>query len=55
VNPAFERITGYTADEALGRDASFLLGPELSQPGVQEIQQALRERRDGHAVLRKFR
>lgn len=27
VNPAFERMTGYTADEVLGRDPRFLQGP----------------------------
>jgi diguanylate cyclase (GGDEF)-like protein/PAS domain S-box-containing protein len=55
VNPAFERITGYSAREALGRDTAFLLGEDLDQAGVQEIQLALRERRDGHAVLRNYR
>ncbi|HUP29153.1 MAG TPA: PAS domain S-box protein, partial [Usitatibacter sp.] len=55
VNPAFERITGYTELEALGRDTGFLLGTDRDQPGVQEIQLALRERRGGHAVLRNYR
>jgi|GEM_PF-1148608 len=55
VNPAFETITGYRADEAIGRGIEFLLGDEHDQPGMQEVQHALRERRDGHAVLRNFR
>ena len=54
-NPAFERITGYRADEALGRDGTFLLAGDTEQPGVQEIQAALRERREGHAILRNYR
>ena len=55
VNPAFERITGYTAEEAAGRDLGFLMGPEPDQPGMQDIRMALRERREGHAVLRNYR
>jgi diguanylate cyclase (GGDEF)-like protein/PAS domain S-box-containing protein len=55
VNPAFERITGYSSEEALGRDGSFLLGEETEQAGVNEIRKALREKREGHAVLRNYR
>src|SRR6185437_15012855 len=55
VNPAFERITGYSAVEAVGRNTDFLLGTDLGQPGVAEIRHAMRERRDGHAVLKSVR
>ena len=55
VNPAFERITGYSAADAIGRDTEFLLGSDRDQAGVQEIQLALREQRGGHAVLRNYR
>jgi diguanylate cyclase (GGDEF)-like protein/PAS domain S-box-containing protein len=55
VNPAFERITGFSSEEALGRDGSFLLGEEIEQAGVNEIRKALREKREGHAVLRNYR
>ncbi len=54
-NPAFEAITGYQAGEAIGRGFEFLLGAEHDQAGMQEIRHALRERREGHAVLRNFR
>ena len=55
VNPAFERITGYSAAEVIGRDTSFLFGADVGQAGEMEIRKALRERREGHAVLRNYR
>ncbi|MDO9197864.1 MAG: EAL domain-containing protein [Rhodoferax sp.] len=55
VNPAFERITGYSAQEVYGRNAWFLLGAETEQLGTAEIQSALREQREGNATLRNYR
>ena len=55
VNPAFERITGYSAAEAVGRIGRFLVREDLAQPGLDEIRAALRERRPGHAILRNYR
>ncbi len=55
VNPAFERITGYSAKEAYGRNARFLMGTDTDQLGVQEIDAAVRARHEGSAVLRNYR
>ncbi|CAN5396998.1 hypothetical protein BH11PSE11_BH11PSE11_39380 [soil metagenome] len=55
VNPAFERITGYSAAEAVGQNCRFLQGTDLDQPGLDEIRTALREQRAGNAVLRNYR
>jgi diguanylate cyclase (GGDEF)-like protein/PAS domain S-box-containing protein len=55
VNPAFERITGYTKAEVLNRSSSFLLGNERDQLGMTEVRNALRERRETQALLRNFR
>lgn len=55
VNPAFERITGYPADEAIGHEGRFLVRDDLAQAGLEEIRTALRERRPAHAVLRNYR
>jgi diguanylate cyclase (GGDEF)-like protein/PAS domain S-box-containing protein len=55
VNPAFERITGYAAAEAVGRDSCFMWGEDVDQPGVEEIRAAVAEHREGHAVLRNYR
>ncbi len=54
VNPAFERITGYSAAEAIGRNCRFLQNQERDQAGLNEIRLGLRERRDVHVVLRNF-
>ncbi|MDX1722521.1 MAG: EAL domain-containing protein [Pseudomonas sp.] len=55
VNPAFERITGYSAAEAIGQNCRFLQGNEHEQAGIGEIRQGLAEKRDSHVVLRNFR
>jgi diguanylate cyclase (GGDEF)-like protein/PAS domain S-box-containing protein len=55
VNPAFERITGYSAAEVAGRNGRFLVRDDLQQKGLNEIRSALRDRREGHAVLRNYR
>ncbi|MCE7957694.1 MAG: EAL domain-containing protein [Acidobacteria bacterium ACB2] len=55
VNPAFERITGYAGAEAKGRSPAFLLGADSAQLGVAEVEAALREEREGQAVLRCYR
>ncbi len=49
VNPAFERTTGYSAEEALGRNCGFLQGPETDPRAVQRIRDALEA--EEHAVV----
>lgn len=51
VNPAFERITGYPAKEAIGRSAHFLLGEALDQPALDVIRHALRSHDSGQAMV----
>ena len=55
VNPAFEQITGYAADEVLGRNCRFLQAWEQNQPGVEAIRSAIHDGREGHALLRNYR
>jgi PAS domain S-box-containing protein len=55
VNPAFERITGYRAEEAVGRKPSFLRGAGTSDEEIRRIETALRERRSARAELLNYR
>lgn len=55
VNPAFERITGYRADEVIGRDPRFMAAPGLDQDERRRIAQCLAERRSVHVVMRNLR
>lgn len=55
VNPAFELITGYKAQEAVGRRGGFLFRKDIEQPGLQEILAAMREHRECRALMRSYR
>jgi PAS domain S-box-containing protein len=55
VNPAFERLTGYTAEEAVGKNCRFLQGPETDPEAVAQIREAIANRTDVNVVLRNYR
>jgi len=55
LNPAFERMTGYSLEEAMGKDCRFLQGRDQDQPGLDEIRTALREVRGCKATVRNYR
>ncbi len=55
VNKAFERITGYTAEEVIGKNCRFLQGDDTDQPAIDKLRTAIRERRDCVVELRNYR
>ncbi len=55
VNPAFERNSGFTAAEMVGKSVRALRCDERDQQAIEEIRAALREQREGKTVLRNMR
>jgi PAS domain S-box-containing protein len=55
INRAFELITGYSVDEAIGKNCRFLQADDNDQPGLLELRAALREQRQTTVILRNYR
>jgi PAS domain S-box-containing protein len=54
-SPGFTRLTGYPAEEVLGRNCRFLQGPGTSRRKVAAIRDALREERACHVCLLNYK
>ncbi|SIS83676.1 PAS domain S-box-containing protein [Thalassolituus maritimus] len=54
VNKAFERLTGYIADEILYQDCRFLQTGDREQEGLKEVRAAIKEGRSTRVVLRNY-
>ena len=55
VNPAFERMTGYTSEESLYQDCRFLQAGDRDQESLGLIREALRSNGTCREVLRNYR
>ena len=55
VNPAFERLTGYRADEVLGKNCRFLQREDTNQDGLDEVRVALKRSASCMVTLRNYR
>ena len=55
VNPAFETVTGYSRDEALGRNCRFLQGRDNDQPEIEIMRAAVKAGEPCTVVLRNYR
>lgn len=54
VNPAFERITGYSLEDVINRSCSLLWADDRAQPEIQEIIASVRELRETRVTLRTY-
>jgi PAS domain S-box-containing protein len=55
VNPAFTRITGYAAEEVLGRNRRFLQGRDTDPATVERLRRAISARRPITVTIRNYR
>jgi diguanylate cyclase (GGDEF)-like protein/PAS domain S-box-containing protein len=55
VNRAFEELTGWPAQDVLGRNCRFLQGRDTEGPALDELRAALAERRSCRVTLRNHR
>ncbi len=55
VNAAFTRITGYSAEEAQGRNCRFLQGRDTDKETVERIRRGLAQHRPVTATIRNYR
>ncbi|WP_153555210.1 PAS domain S-box protein [Roseimaritima sediminicola] len=54
-NPGFERMTGYSRSDIVGKNCRFLQGPETDPEAVEHIRSALRQRRECKVTLLNYR
>ncbi len=54
-NPAFERLTGYAAEDILYQDCRFLQGEDRDQAGLDAIRQAVKAQQPCRQIIRNYR
>ncbi|MDB5793232.1 MAG: diguanylate cyclase [Massilia sp.] len=55
VNPAFERITGYSASEVIGRDSRFMAAPNMDNLERRQVREAIAAHASVNVVFRNLR
>lgn len=55
VNPAFEKLTGYSSEEILYQDCRFLQGEDTKQNAVRQIRHAIDDSLPVRTILKNYR
>lgn len=55
VNAAFERMTGYAAAEAIGKNCRYLQGGDRQQAEITTLRHAIANNHEAHVTLRNYR
>lgn len=55
VNPAFERLTGYSSEEILYQDCRFLQGEDTDRNAVKQIHDAIESTLPVRTILKNYR
>jgi len=53
-NPTFEKVTGYSASEVIGKNLRFLQGIDNDQPGLDILRNAIRKGKNCHVTIRNY-
>lgn len=54
-NKVFEKLTGYSREEIIGRNCRFLQGNDKDQEGIKKIHKALQEHNEIEVTLRNYK
>ena len=55
VNPAYERLTGYDADQIIGKNPRFLQRNDREQPAIKQLRKATEAGEHCQVILRNYR
>jgi diguanylate cyclase (GGDEF)-like protein/PAS domain S-box-containing protein len=55
VNPAFETMTGYRAEEVMGQNCRFLQGADCDQAALKQLRSAIQGQRECQVILQNYR